>query len=203
MKIILIRHGETRSNAQKRYIGWTDHSLNRKGKLQAAKVRQYLSKYPVSKVYASDLKRAVEFAKLAFKNTAIEKVPGLREINFGAFEGMKHEEILKKYPRLYKTWLSDPRNTAIPKGESLLRLAKRVRRSLKKLILDNKNRTFAIVSHAGPLKIVLGDIMMTKGFWDISVDNASISTIEEIKCLRGAKGKLRITSINDTSFLKG
>jgi len=194
MKIILIRHGETRSNVQKIYAGWTDCPLNKKGRWQARKARKYLSKYAVSKVYSSDLKRAVEFAKLAFKDTAVKKMRDLREVNFGAFEGMKHEEILKKFPRHYKTWLSDLRNTTIPKGESLIHLAKRVRRSLKKMISDNKNKTFAVVTHAGPLKIILGDIIKPKSFWDITVDNASVSILNS---------KLRITILNNTSFLKG
>lgn len=203
MKIILIRHGETQPNAQKRYVGWTDCSLNKKGRWQAKKIGQHLSLDPIRKVYASDLKRAIEFAKIAFKDAAVEKITDLREINFGVFEGMKHKEISKKYPQHYEAWLSDPHKTSIPKGESLSRLAKRVRRSFKKIVSDNKNKTFAIVSHAGPLKIVLGDIMQSKDFWDISVDNASISIIEKMECPRGANGKLRITALNDTSFLRG
>jgi broad specificity phosphatase PhoE len=197
MKIILIRHGETQPNAKKRYVGWTDCRLNKKGRWQARKIGHHLSKNPIHKVYASDLKRAVEFAKIAFKDATIEKTPDLREINFGIFEGMKHGEILKRYPRHYEAWLSDPYKTAIPKGESLLRLAKRVRRSFKKFISDNRNKTFAVVSHAGPLKILLGEIMQSRNFWNVSVDNASISIIEK------TKGKLHITTLNDTSFLRG
>ena len=198
-KLFLIRHGETDWNYQRRYCSFTDLDLNEKGKNQARQVHKILNKEVIHKVYTSDRKRTCEFAGIVFKGLPIEKLPDLREIKFGIFEGLTYQEIMKAYPKIYRGWLDDPLNLAIPEGESLNNLAERVRKTLARILSHNRNRTVAIVTHAGPIRVILCDTLNLdlKEIWQIEPDLASISIIEFVK------GRGRICLLNDTSYLNG
>ncbi len=195
MKIIFIRHGETKPNIERTYSGWNNVPLNRRGKAQAKKVGKHLSNEKIDKIYSSDLKRAREFARLAFKKSHIEASFDLREINFGAFEGLTHEKIMDSYPKQYRAWLLNPEKTTIPQGESLYDLKKRVFNFLSKIKKTQKHTTVAIVSHAGPIKSIIAHLNRSNNFWKIDVDNASITVLEH------KNGKVLIKKINNTSFL--
>lgn len=194
MKLFLIRHGETQHNLRKIYIGHTDSPLNRKGKRQAQAAGLSLSKTRIRAVYSSDLKRAREFAAIAFKGIPVKTTAALREIDFGIFEGLSHQQIMDKHPRVYQRWLHDPWRTAIPQGESIKTLESRAKKILKKICAQNKTGIVAVVSHAGFIKIILQGLMRDAKFWDIRVDNGSLSIIEY------KNGKMKLVSHNDTSF---
>lgn len=156
MKLILIRHGLTDDNLKKRYCGFGNVSLNRKGKDQAQKIKMKLKKYRVDKVYCSDLKRSWQTARIIFKKSCpIAKRKNLREINFGIWEGLTFKQIIKKYPAIYKKWLKDPFSVDIPQGEKTKHFIRRVEREIKNIIKNNTQKTVAIVSHYGVMRVIL------------------------------------------------
>jgi len=204
-KLILIRHGETDLNRQRRYCGFTDIDLNRKGKDQAKNLSIRLNKFctklgilrneeKIHKVYSSDMKRTFHFAKIIFKNMPVKKLSEFREMNFGVFEGMTHQEVLKKYPEIYSNWLSNPFDSAIPKSESLNDFRKRVLKIFKKIASLNDNKTLAIVTHAGPIRMIINDILKPKSIWEMMPDLASINVIEF------KRGKASILLLNNTWY---
>ncbi|HQP91365.1 MAG TPA: histidine phosphatase family protein [Candidatus Omnitrophota bacterium] len=195
MKILLIRHGQTQPNIERTYSGWNDIPLNKTGIKQAKKVAKFLQGLSVDKIYCSDLKRCRQFAGIAFKGSAIETYKELREINFGAFEGLSHEEIMESFPEQYIAWLKDPLNKKIPKGEDVKNVMKRTIGFLKKITKTAGHSTIAIVSHSGPIKSILAYLKRTKNFWKIDVNNASI-TVLEMK-----NRQFKIIKENNTSFL--
>jgi len=194
-KLILIRHGATDWNLKKRYCGLTDIGLNETGKAQARCLHKRLKKELIHKVYSSDRKRAFQTAKIIFKGREIEKITELEEMGFGRFEGLTYSETMKKFKRVYKKWLKDPFGVTIPDGENLEDFKKRVIRTIKNIILINKNKTVAIVSHGGPLGIFLNYILKSRDFWKQIPASASLSIVE---C---TNGKLKIKLLNDTSHL--
>ena len=197
MKLFLIRHGQTDWNIQKKYCGFSDIDLNENGKKQIKKLAKRISNERIQKIYSSDLKRTIQSAKIIFKDAPIEKLPEFREINFGIFEGLTYQEIMKKHSKIYKKWIEKPLNTKIPNGEDLKTLAKRVKRGLTKVLSANNNKTIAIFTHAGPIRVILYEIlrMDLKDFWQIEPASASLSLIE----FKKGKGRIRIK--NDTSYL--
>jgi alpha-ribazole phosphatase len=195
-KLILIRHGETDWNAESRYLGHSDIGLNSKGLKQAGLLAKRLNKEIIHKVYASDSKRALSFAKKVFSGLCIEKMAQLKEINFGILEGETYDEVLRQNPRIYNKWLNEPFNAPAPGCETLNDFRARVRKIFRKLLLLNKNKTFAIVTHAGPIRVIINDILKVKNFWQTMPDLASLSIIE-IKSNRP-----RVILFNDTTHLK-
>ena len=167
-RLILIRHGETDYSLERRYCGLTDAPLNEKGVEQAEELCRRLNGEGVDRVYSSDSRRALEFARMVFTNKKIEAAPEFREMNFGVFEGLTYEEIMERHVEIYKKWLKDPLETVIPEGNSLVDFKERIEKALEKIVRVNRDKTLAIVTHAGPIKIIMGNIMKSKNIWEIN-----------------------------------
>ncbi len=194
-KLILIRHGQTTWNSRKKYSGFIDIGLSKKGRLQAARLYERLKNEKIHKVYVSDRKRAIQTAEIAFRGIKAERVPDLREIHFGVFEGLTYKEAMKKYPIIYKKWLKDPFSITIPKGENLKDFAKRVSNALRKIICLNRNKTVVVVSHGGAISIFISSIRRTNEFWSQIPSSASISIVNY------ENGKAKIQLFNDIEHL--
>ncbi len=113
MQAVLIRHGRTPGNDERRYIGRTDESLSTRGKAEAEKaVRDFTQK----KVYVSPLKRTGETAAILFPNAEQIILPGLRETDFGSFEGKTADEMADDAD--YRAWVEGMCLGTCPGGES-------------------------------------------------------------------------------------
>jgi len=194
-KLILIRHGITAWNQQRRYCGHKDVCLSSEGKRQAAKLRKKLESVNCDRIYVSDRKRAIQTAKIIFDGSAITQIKNLREINFGVFEGLNYEEIRKKYPSLHKKWLRDPFNNHIPKGEYLYSFKKRINSAIKRIIRLNQGKTIAVVCHGGTIAMFITSLLKKKSFWRYVPGAASVSIVEY------RKNKPRLKLFNCTKHL--
>ena len=112
MKIIFIRHGQTKGNEEKRYIGRTDESLSQKG-IEEIKNRLYPG---VDTVLVSPMKRCVETAKIIYPDSKYIICNDFRECDFGIFEGKNYDEL--KNDSDYQKWIDSMGTMAIPQGES-------------------------------------------------------------------------------------
>jgi phosphoserine phosphatase len=173
MKLILIRHGETDYTCAKKLCGAIDVPLNALGIRQVKRLAQVLRKKRIDAVYTSPLLRTMQTTRIIFdhKNYPIHPDPLLRETYLGQWEGLTIEEIEKRFPADVRRWHEEPMTFGAPGGEDLITLQKRVKRFLSKLRNKYKNegnKTVAVVSHSGPIRIILGEISGNglKGFWD-------------------------------------
>ena len=164
-RLILIRHGITQWNIQRRYCGHRDIPLSRQGREQARKLRRLLKGIKVDRIYSSNKKRALESARIIFCKRKVTKVRALREINFGVLEGLHHEEIIKKYGKIYRDWIKNPYSNRIPKAEKMDEFKKRVNSAIKKTLRINPGKTIAIVCHGGVIGIFLSSILKSRNFW--------------------------------------
>lgn len=178
-KLILIRHGETDYTEQRRYCGHGDVPLNARGIEQAEYLRAKLKNIKIDTIYSSDLKRALQTAKIAFPKRIIYRRKGLRENDFGRFSGLTYEEAGKTYPRAYSLWMHNPLDAKIPGGENLPNFAKRVEGCFKRIFDRNPKKTVAIVSHGGAIHIILLKLRKQglDKFWDIAVKTAAVNIV--------------------------
>lgn len=200
MKIILVRHGKTIYNQENRYQGQSDVPLNREGINQARALRRKFKNEKIDIIFTSDLLRAVQTAEEIAKdrNIKIIKDKRLREINYGIFEGLNVEEIKAKYAKVLQNWWDNPLKTKIPEGETVKELEKRVSQFLKDILRKYKNKNIIVVSHSGPLRML---ILKSLNFpltiiRSIRIDNSSVSILEIDKNSRAV-----LTLLNDTSHL--
>jgi len=147
--ILLVRHGETDWNAERRVQGHSDTPLNETGRAQAAALADALEEKEIDAVYSSDLLRAHETARVVAERRGLEvtAIRDLRERNFGTWEGLSDDQILERFPEAAKgTWGDD---------ESKTEMARRVYDALQRIAEAHPRGRVVVVSHGGPLRAVL------------------------------------------------
>ncbi len=195
-RLILIRHGLTLWNKSGRYCGCKDVALSKEGKAQAKRLSNLLKDAKFDKIYSSDRKRALQTARIIFKKAKIVKAPLLREINFGAIEGLRHKDILKKYPVIYRNWIKDPYKTCLPKAEPMNEFKKRVIQGITRIVRLNPGKELAIVCHGGVISILIGSILKKNNFWKYVPKGASLTVVEY------KNGLPKIKKFNETKHLE-
>ena len=154
MELIVIRHGTTQGNLERRFIGTLDVPLAPVGEELARKVAPTLP--PVEHIYRSPLMRCAQTAELLWPGVEMTVIEELRESDFGPFEGKNHEE-LKDDP-LYQAWIGQSEGhlnfAAMPVGESAEQVSARAAEGLRLVSGDMVRRGFqraALVSHGGTI----------------------------------------------------
>lgn len=191
-RLLLIRHGETDWTKRRRYCGSNDIPLNSRGRNQARRLGKKLAAEAIDAVYCSDLSRASGFARIALKGRKIKPHRGLREMNFGIFEGLTHAALNKKYKEQYSSWLKDFKRYTPPGAEKFSAFQKRVKKTFREIIAQNRGKTCAIVSHGGPLMVLFTQAQKKKTHWKFLPATGNLSVIE----ITGRK--MDLTIFNDT-----
>ncbi len=157
--VLLIRHGQTDWNKIGRWQGHTDIPLNDSGHQQARLLAHRLATWPISVIYTSDLKRAVQTADLLGTKLGLVpiKEPALRERNGGFFQGLTREELQARFGEEWRRVRQD--GLAPPNGESDLDLAMRVEAAFQQMVSRHKGDMIAMISHGGALKVLISHIL--------------------------------------------
>ena len=176
-QLFLIRHCMTDYTKQQRYCGWRDPSLNADGRNQAKLLKSQITGEKIDAVYCSPLRRVRETAELLFPQGTIVVDDRLKELNFGSFEGLTHQEAMSQYPDLYNQWLHSPYSCQPPGGESVKGLFSRVVDFLDQALRQHHGKRIVVLTHGGPIKVMTGYLMKIdpEDIWGIMVDSASIS----------------------------
>ena len=155
-RIIAIRHGETLWNVDTRIQGQLDIPLNPVGHGQARRLANALKDEPVTAVYSSDLMRASQTAGYLASELGMEvnHEPGLRERNFGDFEGKTFAEIEAVLPLQATRWRKRDPQFAPAGGESLLDLTSRVVETASRLAARHPGELIALVGHGGVMDVL-------------------------------------------------
>ena len=148
-RLILVRHGETQWNLERRCQGFTDIPLSAAGIEQAELLSRALSKEPLAAVYSSDLLRARKTAELIARPHAllVQTDARLRELNQGVLEGQNMDGLLAHHAELLKQWMADPAHTKMPGGESLLEIQARGWAAVTEIAERHAEKTTAVVAH--------------------------------------------------------
>lgn len=181
-RIILVRHGQTTWNLEMKYQGHTDIELSPLGLTQAKQVADRLAKENIAAVYASDLSRAFVTAQhiAAPHQLPVTQVPELREIKFGEWEGLTHEQIQAKWPELINRFFIHTDEIEIPGGESFRILKERASQAIDHLVAKHPGETIAVVSHGGTIRTILCAAlnMHLNYVWGFRLDNTAVNIIE-------------------------
>lgn len=155
-KLLLIRHGVTSYNLEKRYIGETDEPLAPEGERQAASLVPAIHSFAPGKVIASPKKRTVSTARIATSGTGLEVYTDddLREMAFGEWEGLAFEEIKERYPDLTPRFFAWNEELAFPGGESIKSFMIRVKRAAARLT-EEPEETVAVFTHGGVIRLLI------------------------------------------------
>ncbi len=160
--LLILRHGQTEWNREKKLQGRKDIPLNETGRAQALEngktLRRLLVKEAIDpkevKIFASPLVRAMETAQIACKEAGLPGVihsePLLIEQCYGLLEGMTHEEIQKQYPHCWYMRQHDPLSYLPPEGESGDEFQARI-----SSVIDRTTGVTLLVGHFGLLRTLI------------------------------------------------
>lgn len=180
-RFLLARHGETAWNAERRHHGQSDMPLNATGRRQAAALARRLSSEAIDAIYTSDLQRAWQTTEAiaAHHDPPVRREPRLRELHFGAWEGLTYAEIEAQDPEALAAWREDPVGVAPPGGETLAQLAQRVAALREDLKAAHPDETVLLVSHNGVLRVLLCQALglPPQNYWQFHLGNASLSDL--------------------------
>ncbi len=195
LELLLIRHGQTDWNAERRIMGNQPIGLNEVGKSQIQKLAELLKPLPIESIYSSPLQRTEETSQIinAGRNLKIEFHQNLREIEYGDWIGKTFQEI-KALPGYVEHYHS-PHLPVCNNGESLTAVQARGVGFIESLRKEFKKRRIAIVSHADWIKCVVLHYLQIplSQIYQLRIDNGSVTylTLEE--------KKNRVISINHTA----
>ena len=160
-RLLLVRHAHPDEKAQGRCYGALDISLSSSGRLHARQLARRLGRIPLSAVYSSPLKRAVDTAApIAAAHELTTTVDDdLREIDFGDFEGRSYAEIEQGHPEVYRQWMETPTLVQFPGGESYATVRRRAVGAMEALRERHRGGTIAVVSHGGVLRAMLAECL--------------------------------------------
>ncbi|MET7721312.1 bifunctional RNase H/acid phosphatase [Streptomyces mirabilis] len=201
---VLLRHGETPLTPQKRFSGsgGTDPSLSDVGREQAERVAAALAaRGTVQAIVASPLTRTRQTAAAVAARLGLDVAieDGLRETDFGAWEGLTFAEVQERYPEDLKTWLASPKAEPTGGGESFAATARRIATTRDKLIASYAGRTVLLVSHVTPIKslVRLAIGAPPESLYRMELSAASLSAVAYY-----ADGNASLRLFNDTSHLR-
>ena len=156
--IILIRHGETAWNAERRLQGHIDIGLNEEGLRQARALARALAGERLDAIYSSDLARAYQTAQAVagLHGLPLHEDPGLRERCYGGFEGLLYADIAQRFPREFAAWQAREIDSAMPAGareaETFRQFYARCTGAIARLAARHPGQTVALVAHGGVLE---------------------------------------------------
>ena len=182
LKIDILRHGQTDSNTQGRYLGSTDAPLNDKGIAQAHRAAERLKSIRYDAIYASPLKRAWQTAEIVAEPHGLEvrRLDGIAERNFGIFDNLTYREIGERYPEEQAAWEQNINEYIPPEGESALQVRERVARTLDSLKIQHADGSILLVTHLGLTRQLVAHLldMPVEAGWHFMLDNTAVASIE-------------------------
>ncbi|MFG2933228.1 bifunctional RNase H/acid phosphatase [Streptomyces achromogenes] len=202
--LVLLRHGKTPLTPQKRFSGsgGTDPALSAAGREQAHRVADALARRgTIQAIVASPLARTRETAGIvaARLNLDVTIEDGLRETDFGAWEGLTFGEVRERYPDDLNAWLADPEAHPTGGGESFAETAVRLAATRAKLVAAYRGRTALLVTHVTPIKTLIRLALGAppESLFRMELSAASLSAVAYY-----ADGNASVRLFNDTSHLR-
>ena len=198
--VLLVRHGQTKSNTTGFFMGRSDEDLNDVGYAQVQALSSRLANLPISSIYTSPLRRAYNTATILAKphNLDLKVTDDLIEIQSGDWQGLYIDEIKQRWPELWQQARTDVSNVTMPNGESFSQVTERAVKAFNTIVANNPVNQVVIVTHEVVIKVIVVHVLGATNsiYRRFEVGNASLSTIQI------TDGNTRLVTLNDVSHLE-
>ncbi|PKA39184.1 histidine phosphatase family protein [Rhizobium sullae] len=174
MRVLLVRHGQSEWNAEKRLQGQADVALSENGVKQAEALREVVQRLAPCRAITSDLRRARDTARiLGFADA--EPSEGLREISVGDWTGRRIPDIIAEDGERYAGWRAGTRTP--PAGESWVDFVGRTCAVIENERADRNCRNLLVVCHGGVVRAILDHYLGLSPDRIIPVGPASLTAL--------------------------
>ncbi|GLW13757.1 bifunctional RNase H/acid phosphatase [Streptomyces sp. NBRC 13847] len=201
---VLLRHGETALTPEKRFSGsgGTDPELSAAGRRQAeATAAALAARGTIEAVVSSPLRRCRETAEAVAVRLGLEVriEEGLRETDFGAWEGLTFAEVRERHPEDLDAWLASAKAEPTGGGESFAAVARRVAVARDKLLARYAGRTVLLVTHVTPVKTLVRLALGAppEALFRMELSAASLSAVAYY-----SDGNASVRLLNETAHLR-
>jgi len=197
-RLLLARHGQSVSNAVRRFQGTQDVALSELGARQAEALGQAIRHLPIAAVYTSPLERARRTAEIAAAGLGVPltQVDDLRELSLGDWEGRTVEEIRALPGDPYEQWVRDPPSCLPPGAEPLPEVQARVVSAMADIAAAHPNgQQVLVVCHGGVISAYLAHCLglPLSSIWRLTLSNGSLTEVAPPS----------VRSVNSTRHLAG
>ncbi|SFR46541.1 Broad specificity phosphatase PhoE [Yoonia tamlensis] len=176
-----LRHGPTH---EKCFTGWRDVPADLSDHARIARVAAYLPAKAI--VVASDLIRASRTADaIAGTRTRLPDQRGLREFDFGVWDGMDFAAVAKRDPTLSRDYWEKPGDLCAPNGESWNMVATRVNAVVDDLCARYTGQDIVLVAHIG---VIMTQIWRASGSTAYQAMGHQIDNLSVTQITRGPQG---------------
>ena len=200
-RVIIMRHGRTEWNRVERFRGRVDIGLDEVGTKQAEVAAKRIREWPISAIYSSPLRRAMDTAEIiaAPLELNVQSMSGIIDIDYGSWQGLSIEQVVARDDNLYSQWVESPYEVKFPGGESFTEARERVASTIGDLIQQHPKETFVLVSHKVICQILILNLLGldSSHFWQITQDVCAMNLFE----IRG--GIPSVLFLNDTCHMEG
>lgn len=188
-RFLLVRHGETEWNRQKRFQGQIDVPLNDQGRVQAKQAADFLEKIAIDRAVSSPMLRPKETAEIILQphpEVTLELNSLLCEISHGLWEGKLEAEIEAEYPGDLQQWQQAPETVQMPEGENLQQVWQRAETAWQQILaatpeaVGDRPVTTLVVAHDAVNKALLCLLIGQdpSQFWTFKQGNGSVTVID-------------------------
>jgi probable phosphoglycerate mutase len=179
--LLLVRHGQTEWNRERRIQGNGNSPLTELGHAQAKAAAIALKQYGIDALYASDAGRVLQTSEpiILASGRNLSTDPRLRERHYGLFEGKTQPEIRQEFPDIYEEYRLRRPGFVAPGGESSVALQERGMAACNEIVSHHSGQTVAVVSHGGTIQAIARyvlDVPLTVQ-WRIRLENGGLTII--------------------------
>jgi len=156
-EIILIRHGETEWNSQKRMQGHSNSDLSEVGRGQIQALGELMKNVSFDHIYSSDSLRTRQTAEAItqYSGHTLQFDQRIREKNLGVFEGLTSTEAKERHPEVYRLFKTAGANYVIDEGESTQQLLERALEFIEEIRLRHPQERVVMVTHGGVVRVLM------------------------------------------------
>ena len=183
-RVVLLRHGESEWNAQRRWQGQGGEGLTARGRSQAALTAAYLARVEpeIVGIVHSDLSRVVQTAEPCLRalEVPVLEEPDWREIDVGTWSGKTHAQVERDEPEAYAAWRSGD-DVRLGGGETDGELRSRIAAALETLTIKQPEGTVVVFTHGGPIRVAAAEVMGLPGGGHrrlVGVGNCSATVVQ-------------------------
>jgi probable phosphoglycerate mutase len=197
--LYIVRHGATDWNQSGRIQGHIDIPLNDAGRAQARLASRRLALLGATALYSSDLLRAYETAQIIGQGIGLGVVqkPGLREINFGVWQGLSSAQIRERDPEVYAARRANQYDVAPAGAETWRQFYDRAVQAIQEILATTAAQRLIVVTHSGVCTVV--------GLRALGFDCTGKRTFESHNCgihTIAVQGEIwRVVALNDVMHL--
>jgi len=157
LELCLLRHGQTDYSRENRFCGSIDPPLNEVGRRMADAFSVAHAGERWDALYSSPRTRAQETASALASRTGVTIAldDGLREIAYGEWEGLRHEEARGRWPEAYDYWAADTASRGTPGGETAFQVAARAVPVVERIRERHPEGRVLVVSHKATIRIIV------------------------------------------------